>query len=69
MTRYDLEAWLLAHGFAPVKRGQDGHKHFVRDGVKVTIQWHGSKDLTKKHAGLIRRQVRRLGLDIPARLP
>ncbi|MGH7751411.1 MAG: hypothetical protein ACREN5_01230 [Gemmatimonadales bacterium] len=69
MTRYGVARWLLDHGFALVPPGKDGHRHYARAGVKVTLQWHGRKDMTKKHAGLVRRQVRRLGLDLPHQLP
>ena len=63
MTRMDLEKWLLRHDFTQAPAGKTSHKQFVRGSAKVTVPGHGSKDLSKKHVGLILRQLAAAGFD------
>jgi predicted RNA binding protein YcfA (HicA-like mRNA interferase family) len=57
MTRRDAERWLLDHGFVEAPGGKTSHKHFHRGTVKVTLPGHGPQDLSKKHTGMIVRQL------------
>ena len=61
MTRREAERWLLAHGFVEVPGGKTSHRHFHRGAVKITLPGHGGQDLSKKHAGMIFRQLERAG--------
>ena len=61
VTRRAMEKWLLEHGFTLQAGRATGHRHYVRDGTKVTLPGHGSQDLTKKHVGLIVRILERVG--------
>lgn len=63
VTRRAMERWLLDHGFAELPGRATGHRQFERDGVKVTLPGHGPTDLTKKHLGMILRQLERAGFD------
>jgi predicted RNA binding protein YcfA (HicA-like mRNA interferase family) len=63
VNRRDMERWLLAHGFALAPGKKTGHVFYVREGVKVTLPGHGPQDLTKKHVGLILRQLEGAGFD------
>jgi hypothetical protein len=54
MTRRDAERWLLAHGFVEAPGGKTSHKHF-------TLPGHGPQDLSKKHAGMLVRQLVQAG--------
>lgn len=63
VSRRHLERWLLDHGFSELPGRATGHRQFVRDGVKVTLPGHGPQDLTKKHVGMILRQLEAAGFD------
>lgn len=63
VTRRDLERWLLDHGFAELPGRATGHRQFVRGSVKITLPGHGPQDLTKKHVGMILRQLETAGFD------
>lgn len=63
ITRRGLERWLLEHGFVELPGRKTGHRQFVREGVKVTVPGHGPQDLTKKHVGMILRQIEAAGFD------
>ena len=63
VSRRDLERWLRDHGFTLETGGKTGHIFYVRDGVKITLPGHGPVDLTKKHVGLILRQLEAAGFD------
>jgi len=63
MTRTDLEKWLLRNDFIQAAAGKTSHKQFVRGSCKVTVPGHGPKDLSKKHVGLILRQLAAAGFD------
>jgi predicted RNA binding protein YcfA (HicA-like mRNA interferase family) len=63
VTRRQLLRWLLDHGFVELPGRATGHRQFVRDGVKVTLPGHGPQDLTKKHLGMILRQLETAGFD------
>lgn len=60
LTRKQLTAWLLGEGFTP-KVGQTSHVQYARDGVTVTVPSHGPAALSKKHTGMICRQLEKLG--------
>lgn len=57
----DVERWLLHHGFTEVPRKASGHRYFVNGNVKVVLPGHGPKDLTKKHVGMLKRQLTEAG--------
>jgi predicted RNA binding protein YcfA (HicA-like mRNA interferase family) len=57
MTRRDAERWLLNHGFVEAPGGKTSHRHFLRGAVKITLPGHGGQDLSKKHVGMIVRQL------------
>ena len=61
VTRMGMERWLLAKGFVQRKGGKTSHVQFAGHGVTITLQGHGPSDLTKKHVGMIMRQLERAG--------
>ncbi|HEY8503081.1 MAG TPA: type II toxin-antitoxin system HicA family toxin [Gemmataceae bacterium] len=63
VTRRQLARWLLDHGFVELAGRSTGHRQFVRAGVKVTLPGHGPQDLTKKHVGMVLRQLESAGFD------
>ena len=63
VSRRDMERWLRDHAFTLAPGKKTGHVFYVRDGVKVTLPGHGPQDLTKKHVGLILRQLEAAGFD------
>jgi predicted RNA binding protein YcfA (HicA-like mRNA interferase family) len=63
VTRRQLSRWLLDHGFVELPGRATGHRQFVLAGVKVTLPGHGPQDLTKKHLGMILRQLEAAGFD------
>ncbi len=63
VTRRRLSRWLLDHGFVELPGRATGHRQFAREGVKVTVPGHGPQDLTKKHLGMILRQLEVAGFD------
>jgi predicted RNA binding protein YcfA (HicA-like mRNA interferase family) len=58
-----MTAWLLRHGFEELRGKKTGHRFFRKDAVKITLPGHGPTDLTKKHVGMILRQLERMGYD------
>jgi predicted RNA binding protein YcfA (HicA-like mRNA interferase family) len=62
LERRDVERWLLANGFTRAPGGKTSHVQFVGHGIRVTLQGHGPKELTKKHVGMLVRQLRSAGL-------
>jgi predicted RNA binding protein YcfA (HicA-like mRNA interferase family) len=63
VSRVTVERWLLSRGFVLRAGGKTSHRHFVRAGVVITLPGHGPQDLTKKHVGMIIRQLERAGFD------
>ena len=63
MTRTALEKWLVHNNFTQVSAGKTSHKQFVLGTCKVTVPGHGSKDLSKKHLGMILRSLESVGFD------
>lgn len=63
VDRRALERWLLAHGFVLLPGKATGHRHYARDGLKITVPGHGPHDLTKKHVALVLRALERAGFD------
>jgi len=63
VTRRQMERWLLANGFALKAGKKTSHRHFQGHGVTVTLPGHGPADLTKKHVGMIVRQLASAGFD------
>jgi predicted RNA binding protein YcfA (HicA-like mRNA interferase family) len=61
VTRREAERWLVAHGFVEAPGGKTSHKQFQFGAVKVTLPGHGPKDLSKKHTGMIVRQLAEAG--------
>lgn len=55
--------WLLGHGFVEQIGKATSHRQFVKDGTKITLAGHGPQDLTKKHVGIILRQLKLAGFD------
>ena len=63
MTRMELEKWLIHHKFTQAPAGKTSHKQFVLGACKLTVPGHGSKDLSKKHLGMILRSLETVGFD------
>ena len=63
VTVKGLVAWLLRNGFNELPGKKGGHRFFHKEGVKITLPGHGPNDLTKKHVGMILRQLEQLGYD------
>jgi predicted RNA binding protein YcfA (HicA-like mRNA interferase family) len=63
VERDAVVSWLLAHGFVERRGRATSHRQFIRDGVLVTVVGHGPKDLSKKHLGMLLRQLARAGFD------
>jgi predicted RNA binding protein YcfA (HicA-like mRNA interferase family) len=60
----DVERWLRHHGFVELPRKASGHRYFQNGGVKIVLPGHGPKDLSKKHVGLLKRQLAAAGFDV-----
>ena len=58
-----LTAWLRRNGFNELRGKKTGHRYFEKDHVKITLPGHGPGDLTKKHVGMILRQLEHMGYD------
>jgi len=56
-----MERWLLANGFTLKAGKKTSHRQFQGHGVTVTLPGHGPPDLTKKHVGMIVRQLETAG--------
>jgi predicted RNA binding protein YcfA (HicA-like mRNA interferase family) len=54
-------AWLLRNGFKELTGKKTGHRFFQKEHVKITLPGHGPNDLTKKHVGMILRQLEQIG--------
>jgi predicted RNA binding protein YcfA (HicA-like mRNA interferase family) len=63
VDRRTLTKWLTDHGFSERSGKKTGHLQFVKSGVVITMQSHGPQDLSKKHVGMILRQLERIGYD------
>lgn len=63
VTRRSMERWLLSHGFAEAPGKKTSHRQYDGHGIKITLPGHGPQDLTKKHVGLIVRQLVAAGFD------
>ena len=61
VTRRQMERWLLDHGFMPKAGNKTSHRQFQGHGVTVTLPGHGAPDLTKKHVGMLLRQLEAAG--------
>ena len=49
--------------FTQVPARKTSHKQFVLGACKLTVPGHGSKDLSKKHLGMILRSLETVGFD------
>ena len=63
VTRRQMERWLLGHGFTLRPGKATSHRQFQGHGVTVTLPGHGPPDLTKKHVGMIVRQLEAVGFE------
>jgi predicted RNA binding protein YcfA (HicA-like mRNA interferase family) len=63
VTIKTLTAWLRRNGFKELRGKKTGHRYFEKDHVKITLPGHGPGDLTKKHVGMILRQLEHMGYD------
>jgi predicted RNA binding protein YcfA (HicA-like mRNA interferase family) len=61
VTRHQMERWLLGNGFTEKAGTKTSHRQFHGHGVTVTLPGHGPPDLTKKHVGMIMRQLEAAG--------
>ena len=61
VTRRQMERWLLDHGFTPKAGKKTSHRQFHGHDVTVTLPGHGAADLTKKHVGMLLRQLEAAG--------
>jgi hypothetical protein len=62
MRRREVESWLLAHAFRALPQKATGHRYFERNGVKVTLRSHGPQELSRKHQGMLIRQIVAAGI-------
>jgi predicted RNA binding protein YcfA (HicA-like mRNA interferase family) len=58
-----LTVWLRRNGFNELTGKKTGHRFFEKNHVKITLPGHGPNDLTKKHVGMILRQLEHMGYD------
>ena len=63
VTRREMQAWLLDHGFQELPGKKTSHRQYEGHGIKITLPGHGPQDLTKKHVALIVRQLAAAGFD------
>lgn len=64
VDRRSLVRWLLAHGFTEIRGRASGHRRFAHPtGITITSPGHGPQDITKKHVGMILRELERAGFD------
>ena len=65
LSKKKLTGWLLSNGFVQVPvRGTSHTKYKHADsGIAVTIPMHARKELSKKHIGMIIRELERAGFD------
>ena len=63
VTRRQMERWLLDNGFTLKPGKKTSHRQFQGHGVTVTLPGHGPPDLTKKHMGMIVRQLVAAGFE------
>lgn len=65
VTRKQVMTWLTAHDFTERRGGSGtGHRKFTHpSGVAVTVSGHGPSNLSKKHVGMLMRQLERAGFD------
>jgi predicted RNA binding protein YcfA (HicA-like mRNA interferase family) len=63
VEREAVVSWLLAHGFVERRARATSHRQFVREGVTITVVGHGPKDLSRKHLGMLLRQLERAGFE------
>lgn len=64
LDKRTVARWLLNNGFVELQSKASGHRHFkAANGVKITLLAHGPTDLTKKHVGLLLRQIEHAGFD------
>jgi predicted RNA binding protein YcfA (HicA-like mRNA interferase family) len=61
VDRKTVESWLLSHGFALRPGGKTSHRQFAGGGVVITLPGHGPQALSRKHVGMIVRQLERAG--------
>jgi predicted RNA binding protein YcfA (HicA-like mRNA interferase family) len=60
IDRRRVARWLEAHGFV-ARTGATSHINYVKGGIVITLQGHGPTELSKKHVGMILRQLERAG--------
>lgn len=63
VTRRQMERWLLRNGFTLKAGKKTSHRQFQGHGLTVTLPGHGPADLTKKHVGMIVRQLEEAGFE------
>jgi predicted RNA binding protein YcfA (HicA-like mRNA interferase family) len=63
VTKRGLVRWLVQNGFRELPRKRTSHRAFERDGLKIMVQDHRRSDLSQKHLGMLRRQLKTIGLE------
>jgi predicted RNA binding protein YcfA (HicA-like mRNA interferase family) len=63
VTVRGMASWLLRNGFEELTGKRTGHRFSQKGNVKITLPGHGPSDLTKKHLGMILRELERMGYD------
>ena len=64
VTRRELTAWLIDHGFTELAGKATSHRRYRHEsGVVITVPGHGSQNLSQKHVGMIVRQLESAGFD------
>ena len=61
VTRRQMKRWLIDNGFSFRPGKKTSHLNFRGHGVTVILPGHGPADLTKKHVGMIIRQLEQAG--------
>ena len=63
MPRKQMERWLLRNDFSLKSGRKTGHLHFKGHDVTITLLGHGPTDISKKHVGMILRQLESAGFE------
>jgi predicted RNA binding protein YcfA (HicA-like mRNA interferase family) len=64
IERRTLVRWLLAHRFTELRVGATSLRRFRHEsGVVITVVGHGSSELSRKHVGMILRELEGAGFE------
>lgn len=65
LTKQKLIKWLLKNNFQQLPGKQTSHHRYRHEpsGVVVTVPMHGRSEFSKKHLGMVLRQLEEAGFD------